>query len=155
ELQLVGGYDIARPSKPFPFPVFASLERLLTTTRPDILVVATPPSSHVDLSRQALLAGCHVFCEKPLAEDLAGADELVEMSATLNRHVVVNSEFPYMPIHQAAKQAMKTPEFGRLLFMAAHQTFLVTPETEAGWRGQDRQRTLKEFGSHVLDLARF
>src|SRR5260370_18024309 len=35
------------------------------------------------------------------------------------------------------------------------QTFFVTPETEAGWRGQDPQRTAKEFGTHALDLCRY
>ena len=39
-------------------------------------------------------------------------------------------------------------------FVEAHQTFVVTPETEAGWRGNDPQRTFKEFGTHVLDLCK-
>ena len=41
------------------------------------------------------------------------------------------------------------------MFVTASQTFFVDESTEAGWRGQDAQRTCKEFGIHVLDLCRF
>lgn len=50
---------------------------------------------------------------------------------------------------------MAEPGFGHLMFASLHQTFRVTEDTEAGWRGQDPQRTLKEFGTHVIDLAKF
>ena len=38
--------------------------------------------------------------------------------------------------------------------MPARQSFVVTGQTEGGWRGEDQQRTFKEFGTHVLDLAK-
>src|SRR3712207_5564590 len=39
----------------------------------DALVLATPPALHAPLGLDALAAGKHLFCEKPLAADLAGA----------------------------------------------------------------------------------
>jgi predicted dehydrogenase len=154
-VELVGGYDAAGPAEALGLQAFGSVDELLERGRPEVLVVATPPSSHAELTRRGLLAGCHVFCEKPLAPSLAEADELVDLAERQGRHVVVNSEFPFMPIHWEAKRRMAEPGFGRLLFVAMHQTFLVTAETEAGWRGEDPQRTFKEFGTHVLDLAQF
>jgi predicted dehydrogenase len=154
-VEIVGGYDAAGGGEGVGVPAFGSVEALLAEARPDLVVVATPPSSHVELTRQALIAGCHVLCEKPVAETLEGADEIVALAARQGRHVVVNSEFPFMPIHAEAKRRMAEPDFGRLLFVSMHQTFRVTAETEAGWRGADPQRTFKEFGTHVLDLAQF
>src|SRR5262245_23167062 len=36
-----------------------------------------------------------------------------------------------------------------------NQTFFVTKKSEAGWRGHERRRTGKDFGTHVIDLCRF
>ena len=155
QLEIVGGYDPQARSGELRFPLFASLEDLLDRARPELLVIATPPDSHFELARTGVAAGCHVFCEKPVTETLDQARDLAALAAGAGTSVFVNSEFPWMPIHSAAKQAMGDPGFGRLQFVSMHQTFLVTEETERGWRGEDPQRTFKEFGTHVLDLARF
>lgn len=53
---------------------------LVTSPDVDLVVVLTPPATHFEITRAALLAGKHVLCEKPLATSLAEADELVELS---------------------------------------------------------------------------
>ena len=136
-------------------PVFDKLDNLLRTTSPDIVSICTPPSAHVSQCLAALQHGCHVFCEKPMAETLAEADEIISASATAQRHVVVNSQFPFMKIHAAAKAQIGKPDFGRLLFLHASQTFCPTGATEAGWRGEMSRRVGFEFGVHVFELIRF
>lgn len=103
----------------------------------------------------ALSQGCHVFCEKPLANNLRDVDDLIARAEAGNRFLVVNSEFPFMRIHMAAKALIGSPRFGRLLFLHASQTFHPTAETEAGWRGEMPRRLGMEFGVHVLDLVRY
>jgi D-apiose dehydrogenase len=95
-----------------------------------------------------------VFCEKPLANSVEEADTIAAAAKVAGRQVCVNSEFPFMPMHLAAAREIGSERFGRLLFVEAHQTFVVTDETEDGWRGQDPQRTFKEFGTHVIDLCK-
>ena len=151
EVEIVGGYDPGRPSSVMP--AFATLEGLLET-RPNVVVVATPPDSHMAVTLKALEAGAHVFCEKPLANSLSEADAIAAAARNAGRLVCVNSEFPFMPMHLAAAREIGSERFGRLLFVEAHQTFVVTGETEAGWRGADPQRTFKEFGTHVIDLCK-
>jgi predicted dehydrogenase len=102
----------------------------------------------------ALDSGAHVFCEKPLATSVDEADAIAGAAKAAGRQVCVNSEFPFMPMHLAAAREIGSERFGRLLFVEAHQTFVVTDETEDGWRGQDPQRTFKEFGTHVIDLCK-
>ena len=150
EATVIGTYDPAQRAE---FPACGSIEELLET-KPDVVIIATPPDSHLAIARAALAAGAHVFCEKPLANSVKEADEIARAAAAAKRHVSVNSEFPYMPQHLAAAREVGSDRFGRLLFVEARQTFLVTPETEAGWRGEDPQRTFKEFGTHAIDICK-
>jgi predicted dehydrogenase len=154
DVEVVGGCDPIPPGD-VPFPVFASVETLLAETAPDILAVATPPDAHFEVAWAGLDHGCHVFCEKPFTDTLEQATALVKRSREVGRWLVVNNQFRFMNIHRQAKAAIGTPEFGELRFLSAQQTFRTTPETEAGWRGSDRRRTCKDFGTHVLDLCRF
>lgn len=154
-VECVGGCDIRAPASSFAFPVFDSVDEMLRSTSPDMVIVATPPGSHFSAARQALTAGCHVLCEKPFTETLDEADELIRLAESAGRHVIVNSEFPWMTMHSAAKRRMCEPGFGKLQFLSMNQNFVVTPETEVGWRGTETRRTFKEFGTHVLDLAMY
>jgi len=64
-------------------PGFAEVHRMLHEVEPDILVVATPPSRHVEAVRTGLKHGAHVVCEKPLG--LRRAD-IVELRRLHRRH---------------------------------------------------------------------
>jgi D-apiose dehydrogenase len=154
-LDVVGGADPAVTAGAFPFPVFASTEAMLESVRPDVLAVLTPPDTHVSLAALGLRAGCHVLCEKPVAPRLEDADELATLAREVGRSVVVNQQYRFMRIHEAARAAIGGPEFGELVFLSAEQTFFVTEATEAGWRGHAAARTAAEFGIHVLDLCRY
>jgi predicted dehydrogenase len=153
EVEVVGGFDPAGSADGVR--QFATFDDLICEGRPDIIVIATPPAYHLELARNGLAAGCHIFCEKPLANSLEEADEMQRLAKAANRHIVVNSEFPYMPIHLAAKAEIGGDKFGNLRFLDVRQSFFTSAETEAGWRGEDMQRTFKEFGTHVLDLCKF
>ncbi len=161
KIEIVGGCDTdgaARQTAKDKFgvaEVFDDPQKMIAATAPDIVSICTPPALHVEQSLMALENGCHVFCEKPIAESLREADELIHAAADANRFVVVNNQFPFMNIHRAAKAAIGTPEFGRLLFMQAWQVFHPDEVTEADWRGRLRRRLCFEFGIHVFSLARY
>ncbi len=128
---------------------------LLERTKPDLVAVCTPPALHLGHVQLALGAGCDVFCEKPLAPDLAEADAIVAAAERAGRTVVVNNQYPAMRMHRAAKACIGSPEFGRLLYLHAWHTMHPTAQTEAGWRGTLAHRLGFEFGVHVFDLIRF
>jgi predicted dehydrogenase len=54
---------------------------LLETGTVDVVMVATPDHLHVGVTLQAIEAGCHVFCEKPLATTSVEARRLVDAAA--------------------------------------------------------------------------
>jgi predicted dehydrogenase len=161
QVKVVAGCDVdptVRESmkKAFSIPeVYEDPKEMLKQTRPDLVVICTPPFMHYEQCLMALEFGCHVFCEKPFVEDLKQADELIQAADRANRYIVVNSQFPCMNIHSLSKQYIGTPEFGRLLFLHAWQTFTPTDHTEAGWRRTMKRRVGFEFGVHVFELIRF
>lgn len=135
--------------------IYDSPEEMLDQSKPDVVSLCTPPFLHHQQCLDALERGCHVFCEKPLAESLAHADEIILASSRSKRSVVVNSQFPNMNMYTAAKKRIGSPEFGRLLFLHAWQTFRPTADTEAGWRANMKRRLCFEFGVHVFELVRY
>ena len=58
---------------------FDSYEAALEATHPDVVSVNTYPDTHYSYAKQALGAGCHVFCEKPLAETVEQAEFLARL----------------------------------------------------------------------------
>jgi predicted dehydrogenase len=160
-VKLVGGCDVDEAARKAAgeagyFPeIFDDPEDMLGRTKPDVVSICTPPFLHYQQCLMALEHGCHVFCEKPLAEDLGEIDRIIEAARLAQRLVVVNSQFPYMNIHRSAKRYINSPQFGRLLFLHAWQTVRPTARTEAGWRAEMKRRLCFEFGVHVCELIRF
>lgn len=70
-------------------PEFDDTETALAQTRPDAVCIATYPDTHYRYAKAALQAGCHVFVEKPLAETLEEAKELVKLAADMQRVLYV------------------------------------------------------------------
>jgi predicted dehydrogenase len=160
KVQVIAGCDpdsAARDhaAKKWGFQVFADAREMLAKTKPEVVAVCTPPWMHREHLALALEHGCHVFCEKPLADNLTDANEMVLAAEKAGRTVAINNQFPYMNIHLGAKKAIGSPEFGDLLYLHAWHTMRPTKETEAGWRGELARRLCFEFGVHVFELVRF
>jgi predicted dehydrogenase len=86
ELVVRGVYDrqperSAIISRAYGVPVYASLQALLADPQVELVLNLTNPSSHYEVSKAALLAGKHVYSEKPLAMEVAQAKELVALAA--------------------------------------------------------------------------
>jgi len=65
------------------FPVkryFTDLTELVSTVRPDVVHITTPPESHFQIARFCLENGCHVYVEKPLTVDAVEARRLVDLA---------------------------------------------------------------------------
>jgi predicted dehydrogenase len=75
--------------------VFDRWERMLTESRPVIVVIATPPALHEAIALAALGAGCHVLCEKPLAMNAAQTRSMVEAAQRARRTAMTSFNFRY------------------------------------------------------------
>jgi predicted dehydrogenase len=70
-------------------PEFSDYSQALAATRPDVVSINTYPETHAPYVKAALEAGCHVFCEKPLAVTVEAARDVVLMARAHHRKLVV------------------------------------------------------------------
>ena len=70
-------------------PTYASFKDALTTTRPDVVSINTYPDTHAEYVQISLEADCHVFVEKPLAETVEEAQNLIDLAQQRNRKIVI------------------------------------------------------------------
>lgn len=60
---------------------FTDLAQLISTTRPDVVHITTPPPSHFELASLCLQKGCHVYVEKPFTLNAREAEELIALAS--------------------------------------------------------------------------
>ena len=70
------------------YPEFGDFESALAECQPDAVCISSYPDTHAPYARAALLAGCDVFTEKPIADSVAAAEELVALAKEKNRKLV-------------------------------------------------------------------
>lgn len=70
-------------------PTFDNYEKALGKTKPDVVSVNTYQSTHADYSIKALESGAHVFVEKPLAENVDEAKQVVQTAQKTNKKLLV------------------------------------------------------------------
>jgi predicted dehydrogenase len=92
ELEVLGVMDrdhgrASRLGSHYGLSVYSSLDDLLSDKRVEMVLNLTNPRSHFEVSRACLQAGKHVYSEKPLAMELAQAEELVVLAEGLGLYV--------------------------------------------------------------------
>jgi len=74
------------------------------------VVIATPNDTHAALIREAARAGKHVFCEKPIALALAGADAALAEAARQGVKLQIGFQRRFDPAYREARQAIADGE---------------------------------------------
>ena len=93
-------------------PVFSTLNALLSDPAVDVVVVATPAAARPPIVRQTIAAGKHVLAEKPLAEGLSEARELVDLADRHGRVLAVGQSMRFSPSWAAATRLIRTGAIG-------------------------------------------
>jgi predicted dehydrogenase len=70
-------------------PEFSDFHAALAATKPDVVSINTYPETHAPYALAAISAGCHVFCEKPLAVTVEDAQQVVDAALAHRRKLVV------------------------------------------------------------------
>jgi predicted dehydrogenase len=127
---------------------------------PHILAVhiATPNRFHFSMAQQALEAGKHVMCEKPLAMRASESARLVAVAARCPQQCAgVNYNIRYYPLCLEAAHRVRTGQLGTILHVSGSyvQDWLLWP-TDYNWRVLADQggssRAVADIGTHWFDL---
>lgn len=100
-----------------------SFERLCGSV--DLVSLCTPPSVHHDQTIEALEAGCHVLCEKPMAMTEAEAESMIESADENDRILSVVHNFLYMDAIERTRSLIENGTLGTIT-----RTHMLKPESE-------------------------
>jgi predicted dehydrogenase/acetyltransferase-like isoleucine patch superfamily enzyme len=85
------------------------------------VVISTPAETHFHIAREALLAGKHVFVEKPLVLYEHEADELIKLSQQKQRALMVGHLMQYHPVFVGLKSLAAKGELGRINYIYSNR----------------------------------
>ncbi len=141
-------------------PVYDSYETLLADDEVDIVHLTTPNNLHYPQVKQALAAGKHVVCEKPLAMSSAESGELLELAEASGLVHCTNFNIRFYPMIQEARARIRDGRLGDVWNVHGGylQDWLQQP-TDWNWRLEPERggelRAVGDIGSHWLDLVQF
>jgi predicted dehydrogenase len=146
---------------------FGSLDDALAWNAFDAIANVTPDAIHHPTTLQAIAAGKHVFCEKPLATDAAKAMEMTEAIERAGLVGMVNLTYRNSPALQKGREMVLAGEIGDVRHVeASHlQSWLVAKawgdwKTESKWlwrlsRKHGSNGALGDIGIHIVDFASY
>ena len=137
--------------------VIDDYEAMLLDRQLNAVVIATPPASHYALARRALLAGKHVWIEKPLALDVEEGRELVRLGEEKGLTVFVDHTFLYDPAVQKIRQLIVSNDIGDVhhLFLQRLNLGRIKRDSNVWWNSapHDVSMILYLLGGHPQKIA--
>jgi len=124
----------------------------------DAVHICTPNAQHFSMAKEALQAGKHVICEKPLTTTAAEAEELVSLAAHLGLRNCVCHNLRYYPMVQQMRCLREAGDLGEILVVQGtySQDWLLY-DTDWNWRIDAKaagpSRCMADIGSHWFDMA--
>lgn len=101
--------------RPQDVPFVDSWEAMLEREDVDAVVICLPHALHAECAEAALLAGKHVFIEKPLATNFADAQQLVRVAAANDCRLMVNMTHRFYPPLLRAKELLDGGVIGQVI----------------------------------------
>lgn len=146
---------------------FETIEDLIASGYVDAVSIVTPDPFHKKLALQALEAGLHVLCEKPLALNALDAKEMTDAALKAKRINMVNLSYRNAHSLQKARELIAAGRIGNIRHIEASylQSWLVSPKW-GNWKTEDTwlwrlssahgsKGVLGDVGVHILDFVRF
>jgi len=133
-------------------PWFTSAPAMLAELRPEVCSVATGGyeygSDHYEPTLQALAAGCHVLCEKPICNDIAKAAAMVRAARDQHRCLAIDLNHRFTPAARIARRWLDEGRLGSLLFVNMNL-----------WIGKPQDESspyfhIKALNPHSVDIMR-
>ncbi len=141
-VELVGIADINRArvrhlASLYNTKAYTSYHELIRRERPDAVSIAVPTTMHKDVALDIIASGIHALIEKPIADSLKAADEIIEAADKEDVRVMIGHIERFNPVVEALKDIM--PELGEILTISSKRLGPYPP-------------SIKDVGV-ILDLA--
>ena len=139
---------------------FGDHRKLLELKELDAVHICTPNHLHYPQTRDALAAGKHVVCEKPLAVSIEEAEDLVKRADASGLVTALHHNIRFYPLMSHIRAMIASGELGEVY--AVHGSYLqdwLYYDTDYNWRLEPeysgKTRAIADIGSHWMDLVEF
>jgi len=135
---------------------YGSVAELLADPSLELVVVNTPSATHVDLARQALLAGKHVLLEKPVATTATEIRELYELAEQQSHHLLAYQNRRWDTDFGSVRRVVESGQLGRLIevhFRYDRFKPQLNPKKFKEDADSPGSGLVFDLGPHVLDQA--
>jgi len=133
-------------------PCFYDAPKMLDELAPDLVSVTTGGveygSDHYEPTLQALEAGAHVLCEKPICNEIDKAEEMVALARQKGLCLGVNLNHRFTPAARLARQWVDEGRLGHLLLVNMSM-WIKNPNESSPWF------QIKALHPHTVDVMRY
>lgn len=126
----------------------------------DTVDICVPHNLHYQMVMDSLNAGKNVILEKPIAMNLAEADEMIETANRLGKWLLVALNQRFLPIHRKVKEMLDDGRIGKpflanIWILGNVLADLNNPDNWRGTWGRAGGGALFDSGTHVVDIMRY
>ena len=138
----------------------ADYHELLARPEIEAVDICVPNHLHADIVVAAAAAGKHIYCEKPLAMNVAEGQQMVAAAARAGVKTQMTFNFRFYPAVLRARQLIDAGFLGRIFSFRGryYRSSYIDPHKPISWRQQKAIAgggALFDIGSHILDLLYF
>ena len=163
DVEMVAMADVAEPSMQRHGEQFgikgryADWNEMLAAEDLDAVSVCTPNKLHEAPTIDALNAGCHVLCEKPLAHSAAAGERMVATARETSRKLCIAFQYRFNPRTQFLRRAFEDGALGNILYARVRA---LRRRGIPNWGVFGRKELqgggpLIDIGVHVLEMAHY
>ncbi|AFK86269.1 MULTISPECIES: Gfo/Idh/MocA family protein [Thermoanaerobacterium] len=129
--------------------------KLLEDKSIDVVHVCTPNKSHSDITVDALEAGKHVMCEKPMAKTANDAKKMLDAAKRTGKKLTIGYQNRFRPDSQYLHKLCQDGVLGEIYFAKAHAIRRRAVPTWGVFLNEEEQGggPLIDIGTHALDLT--
>jgi len=134
---------------------YTDYKKLLAENKLDMVYVLTPNKSHSFITIDALEAGNHVMCEKPMAKTAKEARAMVEAAKRTGKILTIGYQTRFFAPSQYIKQSVERGDLGEIYYAKAHALRRRAVPTWGVFLNEEEQGggPLIDIGTHALDLT--
>ena len=140
--------------------VFSDIDEMLRTSKPALVDIVTPPTSHAHIVRQCMAHHIPCICQKPFCNDLKQARALVNDIEAAGAKVVIHENFRFQPWYRELHRLLAK----KLIGDHYEISFKLRPGDGQGpeayldrqpYFQQQEQFLVRETGVHYIDVFRY
>lgn len=134
---------------------YTNYKELLKRDDIDAVTLPLPDQIHKQVTIDALYAGKHVLCEKPMALNIDDCKQMIKAARETGKQLMVGQIGRYTPSFLMAKRMVEDGEIGELFFVEseyAHDYSQIGGQ--GGWRVTPERHPIIGGGCHAVDLLR-